>query len=341
MGGLISYMQYTSRFIKKYGLFIIAVILTSCSKVVQVKIPANSQQVVVDGSIENGVPPLVLLSKSQQFFGTTNLNDLGAYFIHGAKVTVKGSDGTQTQLAEICLGDLNLPASQQQQVLSALGYTSVDSANALNICAYTVSDIVTYYLTGTCSYVGKERVTYALDIMTPPLYAGQHDSIHVTSTTSIPPAVGLDSLSIKADPNVAYNDSFAAVFATISVPDTFGNFIRYLTKENSQPFYPPLGGSVYDDKLFVGLTFSLPLERGQSPNAKFDINTDTYFRRGDTVTVKWSSIDANTYNFFYTLENDGGGSPFSSPVKVTGNITNGLGCWAGYGTKYYSIIVPH
>ena len=336
-----NYMQFNGRIIKKYGPFIIAVILTSCSKVVQVKIPANSQQVVVDGSIENGVPPLVLLSKSQRFFGTTNLNDLGAYFIHGAKVTVKGSDGTQTQLAEICLGDLNLPASQQQQVLSALGYTTVDSANALNICAYTVSDIVTYYLTGNCSYVGRERVTYALDIMSPPLYAGQHDSIHVTSSTSIPAAVGLDSLTIKPDPNVSYNDSFAAVFANITVPDTFGNFIRYLTKENSQPYYPPLGGSVYDDKLFVGLTFSLPLERGQSPNAKFDINTDTYFRRGDTVTVKWSSIDANTYNFFYTLENDGGGSPFSSPVKVTGNITNGLGCWAGYGTKYYSIIVPH
>ncbi len=336
-----SYAKYTGRFVNQYGLFVFVLILTSCSKVVQVKIPAGSQQVVVDGSIENGVPPLVLLSKSQQFFGTTNLNDLGAYFIHGAKVTIKGSDGTQAQLNEICLGDLNLPASQQQQVLSALGYTSVDSANSLNICAYTVSDIVTYYLTGTCSYVGKERTTYTLDIMTPPLYSGQHDSIHVTSSTSIPTAVGLDSLTIKPDPNPAYNDSFAAIFASITVPDTFGNFIRYLTKTNSQPYYAPLGGSVYDDKLFVGLTFSLPLERGQSPNAKFDINTDTYFHRGDTITVKWSSIDAKTYNFFYTLENDGGGSPFSSPVKVTGNITNGLGCWAGYGTKYYSIIVPH
>lgn len=341
MGQTINYIKSVSRFCTGYGIFIMALMLTACSKVVTVKIPAQSQQVVVDGSIENNVPPIILLSKSQQFFGTTNLNNLGAYFIHGAKVSIKGSDGTQAQLVEVCLGDLNLPAAQQQQVLSALGYTSVDSANALNICAYTVADIVTYYLTGSCSYMGKERVTYALDIMTPPIYAGQHDSIHVTSSTTIPTALGLDSLAVRPHPNPAYNDSFAAVFAYITVPDTTGNFIRYLNKSNSKPFYAPLGGSVYDDKLFVGLSFSLPLERGQAPDAKFDLNTDTYFYRGDTVTVKWSNIDAGTYNFFYTLENDGGGSPFSSPVKITSNVNNGLGCWAGYGTKYYTIIVPH
>ena len=340
MEGLGKYRKRITGFCFKYGIFIIVLFLTACSKVIKVDIPPASQQVVVDGTIEYNAPPIILLSKSQQFFGTTNLNNLGAYFIHGARVKVTGSDSSSVQLVEFCLQDLNLPKAQQQQVLSALGYTSVDSANAINICAYTVPDIVNYFTTGSCSFMGKQRTAYTLDIMSPPIYSGQHDSIHVTSTTTIPTAVGIDSLAIKPDNDPVYADSFSAVFVYVTVPDTFGNFIRYLTKVNSQPFYPPLGGSVYDDKLFVGRSFSLPVERGQSPDAKFDLNTDTYFPKGDTVTLKWSNIDGNTYNFYNTLESDGGNSPFSSPVKIVGNVNNGLGCFGGYATKYYTIVVP-
>ena len=327
------------RWLRGYGWMIVAITFTACSKTVTVNIPASAQQVVVDGSIENGVPPVVLLTKSQQFFSNINLNDLGNYFIHGAKIKVTASDGTQTQLIEFCLQDLNLPPAQTATLLSALGYTSADSANVVNVCAYTVPDIITYYTTGTCSFMGKERTTYNLDIVSPGLYAGQ-DSVHVTSTTTIPTAIGMDSLVVRPDPNPAYNDSFAALYGYVTVPDTFGNFLRYKTKSGNQPFYTPPGGSVYDDRLFVGLTVNIPLERGQAPDAEFDLATDTYFFRGDTVTVKWSNIDSKTYQFFYTLENDGGGSPFSSPVKIKTNVNNGLGVWAGYGTKYYTVYVP-
>ena len=324
----------------QYGIFIVAIALTACSKTVNVIIPAQSQQVVVDGSIEYNSPPIILLSESQQFFGTTNLNNLGAYFIHGAKVKVTGSDGTSIQLQEFCLADLHLPAAQQQQVLSVLGYTSVDSVNSLNICAYTVPDIVNFFTTGTCSYMGKQKTGYTLDVMSPPIYSGQHDSIHVTASTTIPTAIGIDSLVIRPDTDPKYVDSFSSVYVYVTIPDTFGNFVRYLTKEANQPFYPPPGGSVYDDKLFVGLTIDLPLERGQSPDQSVNINNTTYFYRKDTMTLKWSNIDATTFNFWNTLESDGGNSPFSSPVKIVGNVNNGLGCFAGYATKYYSIYVP-
>jgi hypothetical protein len=326
------------RSLPNYFLMFVVITFTACSKTIQVDIPPTAQQVVVDGSIENGVPPIILLTKSQQFFSNTNLNNLGTYFIHGAQLKVTGSDGSQVQLVEFCLQDLNLPPSQTATLLSALGYTSADSANVVNVCAYTVPDIVTYYLTGTCSYVGKERTTYNLDIVTPPLYG--RDSVHVTSYTTIPVAIGMDSLVVRPDPDPKTADSMAAIYAYVTVPDTFGNFLRYKTKVNSQPFYTAFGGSVYDDKLFVGLHIGLPIERGQSPDAEFDLSTDTYFFKGDTVTVKWSNIDSRTYQFFYTLENDGGGSPFSSPIKIKTNVTNGLGCWAGYATKYYTVIVP-
>jgi hypothetical protein len=97
---------------------------------------------------------------------------------------------------------------------------------------------------------------------------------------------------------------------------------------------------VYDDKLFVGLSIGLPVERGQPDTGKFDINIYSYFWKGDTVTVKWGNIDSKVYDFYYTLENDGGDSPFSQPVKIKTNINNGLGVWAGYAAQYTKIIIP-
>lgn len=313
--------------------------VAGCTKQIDITIPDSAKQVVVDGSIENNVPPVITLTSSQKFFTEVNINDIGQYFVHGATVKVTASDGQQTELVEFCLQNLNLPAEQQELLLNALGFSNVDTAYLPNVCVYTVPDIVNYFLNGTCSFMGKERTAYALDIVAPPLYGS--DSVHLTSSTYIPTAIGMDSLVARPVTNPEFADSMVSLYAYVTVPDTFGNFLRYKTKRNNEPFYSPTGGgSVYDDRLFVGLTIGLPLERGQNPNEDFDFQTATYFWKGDTVTIKWSNIDSKTYDFFFTLENDGGDSPFSSPIKIKTNINNGLGVWAGYATKYHEVIVP-
>lgn len=334
--GIKQLLQYTTI----ATLIISIATISACTKEIQIDIPESSQQVVVEGTIENNMPPIIILTKSASFFGNVDLNNLGTYFLHGAQVKVTADDGQQSQLVELCLQDLNLPTDQQAVILSALGFSNVDSTQVPAICVYTVPDIANYFLSGTCSFMGKERTAYALDIISPGIQTPE-DSVHVTSTTYIPTAIGLDSLAVRDHPNPDYRDSMAALYAYVTVPDTFGNFLRYKTKRNHEPYYSPLGGSVYDDRLFVGLTLGLPLERGQAPHSDFDFNTDSYFWRGDTVTVKWSNIDSKTYDFYFTLENDGGDSPFSSPVKIKTNINNGIGVWAGYATKYYTIAVPY
>lgn len=311
----------------------------SCTKEIDIDIPESAKKIVVEGTIENNVPPVVILTRSQRIFDNVNINDIGAYFVHGAQVSVRSSDGAQTELQEVCLQNLNLPPDQAQVLLNALGFTTLDSGSIPNICVYTVPDIVSFFLTGTCSFMGKERTSYDLTITAPGFNIGD-DSIVVTSSTYIPTAIGMDSLGFKEHTNPAYRDSFIACYAYLTVPDTFGNFVRYWTQRNSEPQYKPRSQSVWDDKLFVGLSLGLPLERGQPKSKDFDLDTYTYFRRGDTITVKWSNIDSKTYDFFYTLENDGGDSPFSSPVRIKTNINNGLGVWAGYATKSYTVIAP-
>lgn len=313
--------------------------ISSCSKEINIEIPPDAEQVVVEGTIETNVPPVVILTKSARFFDNIQINNLGSYFIHGAAIKVTSSDGQQTELIELCLKNLNLSPQDAQIVLNAFGFTTIDSGTIPDICIYTVPDIATFFTTGQCSFMGKERTTYHLDIMAPG-FQNSSDSIHVTSSTYIPKSIPVDSLGFKEHPNPAYRDSMIACYAYFSVPDTFGNFVRYWTKRNSEPFYPPLSQSVYDDRLFVGLTIGLPIERGQPRSNDFDLNTYSYFWKGDTITVKWGNIDSKVYDFYYTLENDGGDSPFSSPVKIKTNINNGLGVWAGYATQYSTIIAP-
>lgn len=319
-------------------LLVVVLGISSCSKVIDIEIPASAEQVVVEGRIETGVPPIVILTKSARFFDNLAINNLGSYFIHGANIKVRSSDGDSVALIELCLNNLNLSQQDKQVVLNAFGFTTVDSTIP-DICFYTVPDIVTYFSSGQAAFMGKEKTTYYLDIKAPG-FKTETDSILVSSSTYIPKSIGVDSLGIKQHPNEAYRDSMAAVYAYFSVPDTFGNFVRYWTQRNSEPFYQPLSQSVYDDKLFVGLSIGLPVERGQPDTGDFDINIYSYFWKGDTVTVKWGNIDSKVYDFYYTLENDGGDSPFSQPVKIKTNINNGLGVWAGYATQYTKVIVP-
>ena len=69
-----------------------------------------------------------------------------------------------------------------------------------------------------------------------------------------------------------------------------------------------------------------------------------YFYPGDTVTLKWCEIDKGVYDFWnsYDFASNAIGNPFSSPINLKTNITNGaLGVWCGYGTILKTIVVPH
>jgi hypothetical protein len=68
----------------------------------------------------------------------------------------------------------------------------------------------------------------------------------------------------------------------------------------------------------------------------------SFFRLGDTVTVKFTNIDKTTYDFWRTMEYSYSsiGNPFSSPTKVLGNIHGGaLGYFGGYAVQYKSLVI--
>lgn len=293
--------------IRSTGLVILMmVVLSSCEKVISFTPDSVEQTVVVEATIEDGQPPVVILSKSLDFFSEITPELLANSFIRDAGIDV--SNGTLThRLKEY---SFNAPGGY------TLYYYSIDSANLAT------------------AFVGQLAGAYSLRINT----GGKE----YTATTTIP-ALTKTVDSLWWQPSLNNPDTTQVLLmGRVSDPPGFGNYIRYFTSTNDEPFYPGLN-SVFDDQVVDGKTYSVQVERGVNRNEEIDFDTYSYFNRGDSVTVKFTNIDKATFDFWRTMEYSYSsiGNPFSSPTKVISNIKGGgLGYFGGYATQYISFVIP-
>ncbi|WP_026763572.1 DUF4249 family protein [Sediminibacterium salmoneum] len=181
--------------------------------------------------------------------------------------------------------------------------------------------------------LGETGKTYQLTI--------RHNGQEYLSTTTIPNITKtIDSLWSDKVPNRPANDSFRVLKGSIFDPPGLGNYIRYFTQVNSQPFFPGFN-SVFDDDIIDGKKYNITIDRGVNRNLPFERENYGFFKLGDTITVKLTNIDKASYEFWRTWEFafQSIGNPFSSPGVVKGNISNGaLGAFCGYGSQYKTYI---
>ncbi|MBI5372298.1 MAG: DUF4249 domain-containing protein [Sphingobacteriales bacterium] len=280
-------------------------LLLSCEKTVSFKLDDVPSKLVVEATIGNGEPPVIYLSRSLAYFSTISPDSLANSFVHNAEVWV--SNGSRTHR----LKEYAVPVTG--------GYTgyyySVDSSSL-----------------GT-AFNGELNTNYTLRIV----WQGKE----YTAFTRIPAITRrIDSLYWKPAPagNIPYK---VALMLRAYDPPGFGDYVRYFTKQNSDPFFPGLN-SVYDDQVIDGSSYEVQVERGVLRNG---ITPEAYsfFDRGDTVTLKLCNIDKATYDFWRTMEFTYAsvGNPFSSPTRVLSNINGGaLGYFGGYASQYRTIIIP-
>lgn len=311
-------------------------ISVSCEKEFIPETTYDGPELVVEGYISKGTgafPPYVILTKSIEYtssIGTDALNDL---FVHNAEVHI--SDGTnRVRLPELCVSDLQaLPDFLKDAIAQAIGIPAfnIDSVQ-LDVCVYT--DLLSVIGLGLDI---KEGGQYDLEIKTDNFGT-------VTATTTIPYSVPVDSLSYLNHPSYPANDSLVEVMAYFK--DPIGpNYYRSFSKRNQEPMYPSgtrgTNGSVSDDKIFEGQSFSFAILRGQDPLGDFDFDTFGYFWRGDTVTVRAASIDYEHFRFWQTMEyNSGSQGPFGTYTRIESNINGGLGIWGGISYDDYTIVIP-
>lgn len=280
--------------------------LMGCEKKVDFRLHDQPDKLVVEGIIENDQPPIVILSKSVSYFSKISADILNNSFVHGAEVVV--SNGSLTHKLKEYSRSLGNNIS--------LYYYSVDSSNL------------------STAFVGQLNHQYSLKIVS----GGKE----YTATTTIPDLTKkIDSVWWKKPP-VTSDSTKVIVMVRATDPPGFGDYIRYYTKTNKEPFYPPVN-STFDDYFIDGTTYELQVDKGVDRNLSVDFD-ENFFRRGDTVGLKLSNIDKATYDFWRTMEFSYAsvGDPFSSPTKVLSNIKgDALGYFGGYASQYRTIIIPH
>jgi hypothetical protein len=300
-----SFAQNKNRLKMRYLLvLLLCSLFVSCERNIDFDLKESAPTLVVEGEIESGLPPRIVLTKSLDYFSQINPQLLAGSFVHNAEVLL--SDGVQTER----LVEYSIPLG--------LGYSiyfySVDTSSPANIM------------------LGEFNKEYTLTILA--------EGKSYTATTRIPALTNIpDSVFFRPAPQNPDTNK-RVMFLTISDPPGLGNCGRYFTKKNSEPFYPG-DNSVYNDDVVDGTTYTVQVEPGINRNDPPEFE-ENFFKKSDTVTLKLTNIDRATYNFWNTWEfaQQSIGNPFSQPNKVLGNISNGaLGAFCGYASWYKTIVV--
>ncbi|HET9747067.1 MAG TPA: DUF4249 domain-containing protein [Chitinophagaceae bacterium] len=279
--------------------------LISCEKAVTFELEEPAPKLVVEATIETGELPVVILTRSQNYFAQITADILAASFVHNGEVYM--SNGTVTN--KFKEDSVMLPSGDH------FYYYSPDPSNPSTV------------------FRGQESTVYSLRIL-----AGGKEYL---ATTRIPTITRrIDSMFSKPAPG-SNDPNKAVVMVRATDKPGLGDYIRYFTKRNSEGYFPAFN-SVFDDQVIDGSTYEVEVERGVDRTQ--DLPDDyTLFEKGDTVTVKLCQIDKATFDFWRTMEFSytNIGNPFGSPTKVLSNISNGaLGYFGGYAPQFRTIIIP-
>lgn len=283
-------------------LYLLPAFFSSCQKEIEVELPALKSKIVVDGRIEQGVPPYIILTHNKAYFGNPDLNKIE--FVHNAIINV--TNGTSTvMLTEYC--SESLPDSLLPFIA---GFTGIDTLllKNFNYCVYSTFNPVIYGQTGK---------TYSLTIVA--------EGKTYTASTSILSPVPLDSLWWRVDKD----DTLGSIWSHLTEPPEEGNAYRWLAKKigRDYTFLPPFN-SAFNDKFINGQSFDFAYgyyNKGDTIAVKFcalDNAVYDFFRSLEIV-----------------INNEG--NPFASPSSVRSNIypqEEALGIWAGYGTALDTIV---
>ena len=289
-----------------FFILVLQIVFSSCEKNISIKLQPSSTDLVVDASIENGQFPVIYLSNSISYFSQIDAAVLAKSFVHRAEVSM--SNGAITAR----LKEDSLLSDSTGMMIYYYSFRAGDTSQ---------------------KFVGSPGHRYDLEITV--------DNKTYTASTTIPEMTKrIDSLWWVPAPE-SEDSNQVIVKARIVDPPGLGDYTRYYTSVNYGPFYPGLQ-SVFDDQITDGTVYTVDVDRGVDRNLTIDFDDYSFFNKGDTVEVKLANIDKATYDFWRTMEYNyqSIGNPFSSPIQVLSNISNGaLGYFGGYAAQYSSLII--
>ncbi len=160
----------------------------------------------------------------------------------------------------------------------------------------------------------------------------------VRSQTTIPEPVSIDTCYFEL---LEETDTVGLIVIEFSDPPDEKNYYRIFTmRQGLDERYISTFIMAIDDQYFPGSKISLTLLR--APESQLYSKEDSYFRIGETILVKLSSMDKASYDFWSSLQDEilNSSHPFASSLsEIHSNIEgDGLGIWSGYGSSVDTIV---
>jgi hypothetical protein len=297
----------------------------SCTKEVNIDIPQNEEKIVVEGRIYTNQLPVVLLSRTQYIYSPTDLSSYLNSFISDAEVFMT-IDADSVQLFPMNMSDL--PSESLYRVCEILEI-SPEEALFLSIKVYSTLD---------SNFVGKLGKTHKLSV--------RHEGRSIYGETSLLNPMGFSNLYWNpSTENAEYGTSVANFTDPPSVNDAYfweAKRIHLYQGEPIDTYFRRPGGGYIRDKFWNGtyrtLDYSNPLKRRDTTHLE---EFKRYYRKFDTVVIRFSKIEYEIYEFFRTRREqiNNQGSPFASPINVKTNLVGlAVGIWAGF-SPYYDTLV--
>lgn len=272
----------------------------ACEKEITVDLPTPTPKIVVEGAIEQGCYPWVILTRNAPYFEPVDSSTLVNMIITNAVVTV--SDGQVIDTLSIGFDPYVYPYVKYigQTIIGEVGktYNLTIQVDGKTYTAQTsIPNPVHLDSVKFKIETGYDTLGVAWIYLVDPDTIGNHYRIFTK-------VLGRDSVFLHPYPSTTDDRFFNGQFAEYSV---------YRGRN-------PLEDDMYDDE---------NLDSAGIPR--------WLFIKDETVVIKLTSIDEMHYDFWYSVEQQymTDGNPFASPISARTNISgDALGIWGGYGVAY-------
>lgn len=279
---------------RKFIIIIITLLaISGCKR--EVLLPESAPQLVVEGWIEDGSFPIVMVTTTVPASATiTDLSQLGDYVVNWAKVSI--SNGEKEV---VLIGQIN-------------------------------DDYFPPYIYTTTEIVGEAGKSYKLKVE----YSGRT----VTANTSVPTPKSLEYIKVKqAKENKELFYLVGGLKDNPQTKDYYKSFTKVISKDST--YLSSFLGLINDEVLEEGVDDVVI----NNASGKIGEKANTYFTAEDTVSVRFATLDRQSWQYWSDFEEVQSLSStpiFSISTNIRSNIKGGLGYWAGYGSSYYLVSIP-
>lgn len=267
-------------------------LMSSCEREIDIELDEQEPKIVVEGLIEPGLAPRVLISKNRGFFNdfpSDFLALLDTFIVQDAVVQIEVDGVTHT--LDFVLNPLSYPYAYytSSSLLGEVGKTYVLKVDALGKSVRAVTTIP--------PPVPLDSLYFDLNV-----FNADEDSLGFLFAMYTDPDTLGNAYRLYAKRN-SETEYFPVEGAIANDQFINGRTVTFFSQQSSKPF------AVQD-------TF---------------IEQNYFYRLGDTIMVKFCHMGQRPFEFYNTFEAATGtnGNPFASPILIKSNIEGGLGVWCG------------